>query len=154
MLWLTFSLREERELERKFSFTFIVVGFLLLFYPGSQSTICEIGTRAEGTLLKWLLRKCMCLNHLLLFPPSIFLLLLNFSSPREEWSMKQVNDANVDVGRKEKNKTGTNNSQDGVIAVCLRGSCLVSLILLLLLLFSSFELLGESGARNRHLSRW
>lgn len=52
MLWLTFSLREERELERKFSFTFIVVGFLLLFYPGSQSTICEIGTRAEGTLLK------------------------------------------------------------------------------------------------------
>ncbi len=112
MLWLTFSLREERELERKFSFTFIVVGFLLLFYPGSQSTICEIGTRAEGTLLKWLLRKCMCLNHLLLFPPSIFLLLLNFSSPREEWSMKQVNDANVDVGRKEKNKTGTNNSQD------------------------------------------
>lgn len=96
----------------------------------------------------------MCLNHLLLFPPSIFVVVVEFFVlKRRMVDEKQVNDANVDVGRKEKNKTGTNNSQDGVIAVCLRGSCLVSLILLLLLLFSSFELLGESGARNRHLSR-
>lgn len=55
MLWLTFSLREERELERKFSFTFIVVGFLLLFYPGSQSTTMRNWHTRRGDVVEMII---------------------------------------------------------------------------------------------------
>ena len=127
---LTFSLREERELERKFYFKLFSYCCRFFccccFFTQWVSLLCEIGTRAEGTLLKWLLRKCMCLNHLLLFPPSIFLFVVveffvlkrRMVDETGEWCQSRC-------WKKRKNKTGTNNSQDEVIAVCLWGSCLV-----------------------------
>ena len=68
--------------------------------------------------------------------------------------MKQVNDAKVDVGRKEKTKPGRITVKTGSSLFVYEG-----LVLCVVdppppsASFSSFELLGESGARNRHLSR-